>query len=72
MATEEEGAEKDSDWSLTGFLFGNINQKGELEDESILDEVAGDNPAFLAKIILEYFYLYFIVLITVRKLGHIL
>ncbi|CAB3979442.1 transcription initiation factor TFIID subunit 1 isoform X2 [Paramuricea clavata] len=38
MATEEEGAEKDSDWSLTGFLFGNINEKGELEDESILDE----------------------------------
>ena len=39
MATEE-GEEKDSDWSLTGFLFGNINEKGELEDESILDEVA--------------------------------
>ena len=36
----DEGADKDSDWSLTGFLFGNINEKGELEDGSILDEVA--------------------------------
>ena len=41
MATEEEGSDKDSDWSLTGFLFGNINEKGELEDGSILDEVTG-------------------------------
>ena len=34
-----EGGDKDSDWNLTGFLFGNINEKGELEDETILDEV---------------------------------
>ena len=24
---------------LTGFLFGNVNEEGELEDESILDKV---------------------------------
>lgn len=25
---------------LTGFLFGNVNEEGELEDESVLDKVA--------------------------------
>lgn len=25
---------------LTGFLFGNVNEEGELEDESILDKVS--------------------------------
>ena len=24
---------------LTGFLFGNVNEEGELEDESVLDRV---------------------------------
>ena len=24
---------------LTGFLFGNVNEEGELEDESLLDKV---------------------------------
>ena len=24
---------------LTGFLFGNVNEDGELEDESVLDKV---------------------------------
>lgn len=25
---------------LTGFLFGNVNEEGELEDESVLDKVS--------------------------------
>ena len=25
---------------LTGFLFGNVNEEGELEDDSVLDKVA--------------------------------
>ena len=25
---------------LTGFLFGNVNEDGELEDESVLDKVS--------------------------------
>ena len=24
---------------LTGFLFGNVNEEGELEDDSVLDQV---------------------------------
>lgn len=32
---EDEG----SSLNLTGFLFGNINEKGELEDTELLDEV---------------------------------
>ena len=27
------------DMDLTGFLFGNVNEEGELEDESLLDRV---------------------------------
>lgn len=58
MATEE-GEEKDSDWSLTGFLFGNINEKGELEDESILDEVTEHfYMSILANFLTKYFCLY--------------
>ena len=57
MATEE-GEEKDSDWSLTGFLFGNINEKGELEDESILDEVTEHfYSSILANFLTKYFCL---------------
>ena len=36
MADSED---EDSCLNLTGFLFGNINEKGELEDTEILDEV---------------------------------
>ena len=36
MADSED---EDSSLNLTGFLFGNINEKGELEDTEILDEV---------------------------------
>ena len=28
-----------SEMDLTGFLFGNVNEEGELEDESVLDKV---------------------------------
>ena len=28
---------------ITGFLFGNVNKEGELEDESVLDKVS-DTP----------------------------
>ena len=34
-----ESEDEDSSLNLTGFLFGNINEKGELEDTEILDEV---------------------------------
>ena len=36
MADSED---EDGSLNLTGFLFGNINEKGELEDTEILDEV---------------------------------
>lgn len=36
MADSED---EDRSLNLTGFLFGNINEKGELEDTEILDEV---------------------------------
>ena len=32
---------------MTGFLFGNVNEEGELEDESVLDKVSFLNKAHL-------------------------
>lgn len=35
----ESSEEEENSLNLTGFLFGNINEKGELEDTEVLDEV---------------------------------
>ena len=35
----DSSGDEDSSLNLTGFLFGNINEKGELEDTEVLDEV---------------------------------
>ena len=39
FANMADSEDEDSFLNLTGFLFGNINEKGELEDTEILDEV---------------------------------
>ena len=46
-----ESEDEDSSLNLTGFLFGNINEKGELEDTEILDEVVDSTEWFSAVII---------------------
>ena len=51
-----ESEDEDSSLNLTGFLFGNINEKGELEDTEILDEVI-------------YSIEWFIAVIAQRKMG---
>lgn len=33
---------------LTGFLFGNVNEEGELEDESVLDKVSDQMGSLVA------------------------
>lgn len=35
---------------MTGFLFGNVNEEGELEDESLLDKVSSLNKAHTIKL----------------------
>ena len=40
MADSSEEEDGGPSLNLTGFLFGNINEKGELEDSDILDEVS--------------------------------
>lgn len=32
-------SDEERPFSLTGFLFGNINEDGQLEDDSVLDKV---------------------------------
>jgi len=48
-----ESEDEDSSLNLTGFLFGNINEKGELEDTEILDEVIYSTEWFIAAIVLR-------------------
>lgn len=48
-----ESEDEDSSLNLTGFLFGNINEKGELEDTEILDEVIYSTEWFIAVIVLR-------------------
>ena len=55
-ANMAESEDEDSSLNLTGFLFGNINEKGELEDTEILDEVI-------------YCTEWFTAVITLRKMG---
>lgn len=43
---EHEGDHPSTEASLTGFLFGNIDEKGELE-EDFLDEVNRSRPDYL-------------------------
>lgn len=35
-------SDEESSINLTGFLFGNINERGELEDSDLLDEVRNE------------------------------
>ena len=53
-----ESEDEDSSLNLTGFLFGNINEKGELEDTEILDEVIYSIKWFTAVIALRKMGLY--------------
>lgn len=42
MSDSDSDEDQDRPFSLTGFLFGNINEDGQLEDDSILDNVSGN------------------------------
>lgn len=39
MSDSDSDEEHGRPFSLTGFLFGNINEDGQLEDDSVLDTV---------------------------------
>ena len=39
MSDSDSDEEQGRPFSLTGFLFGNINEDGQLEDDSVLDDV---------------------------------
>lgn len=39
MSDSDSDEDQDRPFSLTGFLFGNINEDGQLEDDSVLDNV---------------------------------
>lgn len=40
MSDSDSDEDQDRPFSLTGFLFGNINEDGQLEDDSVLDNVS--------------------------------
>lgn len=39
MSDSDSDEDQDRPFHLTGFLFGNINENGQLEDDSVLDMV---------------------------------
>lgn len=39
MSDSDSDEDQDRPFHLTGFLFGNINEDGQLEDDSVLDTV---------------------------------
>lgn len=47
MSDSDSDDDQDRPFSITGFLFGNINEDGQLEDDSVLDNVG---LTFLPKI----------------------
>lgn len=45
MSDSDSDEDQDRPFSLTGFLFGNINEDGQLEDDSVLDNVSISNSS---------------------------
>lgn len=64
MSDSDSDEDQDRPFSLTGFLFGNINEDGQLEDDSVLDSV-GVSKIIFNSILRVYFeilvvlYLYY-------------
>lgn len=48
MSDSDSDEDQDRPFSITGFLFGNINEDGQLEDDSVLDNVS--EGSFLVEI----------------------
>lgn len=47
MSDSDSDEDQDRPFSLTGFLFGNINEDGQLEGDSVLDNVGVFKDTFL-------------------------
>lgn len=47
MSDSDSDEDQDRPFSLAGFLFGNINEDGQLEDDSILDNVGVKSPCVI-------------------------
>lgn len=50
MSDSDSDEDQDRPFSLTGFLFGNINEDGQLEDDSVLDNVGVLKIIFYTKV----------------------
>lgn len=59
MSDSDSEEDQDRPFSLTGFLFGNINEDGQLEDDSILDNVGVFKDIFLGHYIRSVFTQYY-------------
>lgn len=49
MSDSDSDEDQDRPFSLAGFLFGNINEDGQLEDDSVLDNVGVESPCVILK-----------------------
>lgn len=46
MSDSDSDEDQDRPFSIAGFLFGNINEDGQLEDDSVLDNVGDQKDLF--------------------------
>lgn len=54
MSDSDSDEDQDRPFSIAGFLFGNINEDGQLEDDSVLDNV-GDQKDLFSNHLLSHF-----------------
>lgn len=63
MSDSDSDEDQDRPFSLTGFLFGNINEDGQLEDDSVLDNVGVSIDTLFSTIYMSLIVLPFIIFV---------
>lgn len=63
MSDSDSDEDQDRPFSLTGFLFGNINEDGQLEDDSVLDNVGVSVDTLFSSIYMSLIVLPFIIFV---------
>lgn len=57
MSDSDSEDDQDRPFSITGFLFGNINEDGQLEDDSVLDNVSVVYQRLIHRLVVYQFIL---------------
>lgn len=69
MSDSDSDEDQDRPFSIAGFLFGNINEDGQLEDDSVLDNV-GDQKDLFSNNLLSHFVQLEICTLLIGEIMH--